>query len=74
MAVDSNGSLDCLKTTDDVVARLKGELDALGIVLPSLRVDPLTAACDEPFPLVELGRCNLATARKLAAVLAEVRR
>ena len=37
--------------------------------LPSLGVDPISGASDEPFALVLLGRCNVRTATRLAAVL-----
>ncbi|WP_255953379.1 hypothetical protein [Streptomyces odontomachi] len=67
-------SVEGTQAAEDVVTRLRGALGALGVVLPSLRVDPLSAANDEPYPLVELGRCNLDTAARLIAVLDEVRR
>ncbi|MFG3498679.1 hypothetical protein [Streptomyces sp. NPDC047928] len=65
---------DRLRMAEETVARLRGELGAAGVVLPSLRVDPVTATGEEPYPLVELGRCNLDTALRLAAVLHEARR
>ncbi|GHJ34535.1 hypothetical protein [Streptomyces sp. TS71-3] len=67
-------SVEGIQAVEDVVNRLRGALAALGVVLPSLRVDPLTAASEEPYPLVELGRCNVDTAQRLVAVLSEVRR
>ncbi|MFB7914647.1 hypothetical protein [Streptomyces sp. NPDC056061] len=49
---------------------LRAALSAHGITLPSLGVDPLTLAWWEPrTPLVALGNCNVATARRLAEVL-----
>lgn len=39
--------------------------------LPSLRIDPVSCAGDEPAPLVDLGRCNIDTALRLCEVLAE---
>ncbi|MFJ8585698.1 hypothetical protein ACIRD2_13715 [Streptomyces sp. NPDC093595] len=64
-----------LRTAEEVVARLRGELRRAGVALPSLRLDPVTAASETAgYPLVELGRCNLDTALRLAAVLHEVRR
>lgn len=50
---------------DELAAALKGT----GIVLPSLCVDPVSYSYERPRPLVELGRCNLETARQLIAVL-----
>ena len=48
---------------------LRAALTSAGIVLPSLTVDPVTAATGEPFALVDLGRCNIRTAERLASVL-----
>lgn len=58
-------------STEEVVERLREALRAAGVVLPSLRVDPVTGASAEPFPLVELGRCNVLVASRLAAALRE---
>ncbi|GAA3376839.1 hypothetical protein GCM10020367_50120 [Streptomyces sannanensis] len=49
-----------------LIQELSEALAALGITLPSLGVDHASSA-----PLVELGRCNLDTARRLATVLRE---
>ncbi|MEW2525756.1 MULTISPECIES: hypothetical protein [unclassified Streptomyces] len=57
------------RAAEDTVAALRAELARLGLTLPSLRVDPLTMAAEAPYPLVELGRCNLDTAMRLVAVL-----
>ncbi|MFD3486381.1 hypothetical protein [Streptomyces sp. NPDC058665] len=63
---------DQVKAAEEAVAQLKSGLAAAGIKLPSLRVDPVSCAGNEPAnPLVELGRCNLATARQMAAALEE---
>ncbi|ULR51494.1 hypothetical protein L3078_20525 [Streptomyces deccanensis] len=56
-------------STEDAVEQLDQALRAVGIILPSLRVDPITGASELPYPLVELGRCNLQVAAKLAGVL-----
>ncbi|KUL51635.1 hypothetical protein ADL22_05975 [Streptomyces sp. NRRL F-4489] len=50
---------------DELAAALKRN----GIVLPSLSVDPLSYSSEPPRPLIELGRCNPETARRLAAVI-----
>ncbi|AXE85772.1 hypothetical protein C1703_12225 [Streptomyces sp. Go-475] len=48
---------------------LRAELAKAGIILPSLGLDPVSLAREAPCPLVELGRCTVETARRLAAVL-----
>nr|WP_217237074.1 hypothetical protein [Streptomyces sp. AC555_RSS877] len=58
-----------MRPTEEIVASLRKALVGVGIILPSLRVDPVTGASDEPFALVELGRCNVRTAERLASVL-----
>ncbi|MBZ3907985.1 hypothetical protein [Streptomyces griseiscabiei] len=57
------------RSTEEAVAQLDHALRGVGIVLPSLRVDPITGASELPYPLVELGCCNLQVAANLAAVL-----
>ncbi|MFJ2771802.1 hypothetical protein [Streptomyces sp. NPDC087300] len=54
---------------EEAVRQLREGLAGAGVTLPSLRIDPLTAAAEGSLPLVELGRCNLDTAMRLAAVL-----
>ncbi|WP_236241714.1 hypothetical protein [Streptomyces sp. CC228A] len=63
-----------LQAAEDTVERLRGELLRVGVVLPSLGLDLVTVAGDVPCPLVELGRCNLDTAERLAAALEVARR
>ncbi|MDN0194174.1 hypothetical protein [Streptomyces sp. S.PNR 29] len=58
-----------MRSTEEVVQTLRDALVGVGVVLPSLCVDPVTGAGDEPFALVELGRCNVRTAERLASVL-----
>ncbi|MGA4849657.1 hypothetical protein ACOBQB_26625 [Streptomyces sp. G5(2025)] len=57
-----------LRAAEEAVRQLKAGLERAGVTLPSLRVDPLSVA-NEALPLVELGRCNLDTALRLACVL-----
>ncbi|MEU6482477.1 hypothetical protein [Streptomyces sp. NPDC046887] len=61
--------MERLAAVEDVVARLRGELEEMGVVLPSLGVDPVTMAGDAAAPLVDLGRCNLETATRLVEAL-----
>jgi hypothetical protein len=58
-----------VRPTEEVVETLRAALVGVGVVLPSLTVDPVTGASDEPFALVDLGRCNTRTAERLASVL-----
>ncbi|MFF7448278.1 MULTISPECIES: hypothetical protein [unclassified Streptomyces] len=58
-----------MRSTEEVVASLREALVGAGVVLPSLRVDAVSAATGEPFALVDLGRCNVRTAERLASVL-----
>ena len=58
-----------MRPTEEVVETLRSALVGVGVVLPSLAVDPVTGASDEPFALVDLGRCNIRTAERLASVL-----
>lgn len=60
-----------VRTAEDAVERLREGLAGVGVKLPSLRIDPVSCAGDEPSPLVDLGRCNLDTAQRLSAVLEE---
>ncbi|WP_418957754.1 hypothetical protein [Streptomyces tritici] len=65
-------SLERLRAAQQVVDQLKAELDAVGVVLPSMGVDPLTLGGNgpgQPYPLIELGRCTMETARQLVAAL-----
>ena len=54
---------------EDAVARLKEGFSGVGITLPSLRIDPVSCAGNEPVPLVDLGRCNVDTALRLSVLL-----
>ncbi|WP_405554830.1 hypothetical protein [Streptomyces sp. NBC_01171] len=58
-------------TADQAVERLRTALRDAGIVLPSLRVDPVTEVYGGGNTLVDLGSCNLDVAARLAAVLTE---
>lgn len=49
--------------------KLRQGLKGVGLALPSLRVDPVSCAGNEPAPLVDLGRCTIDTALRLSAVL-----
>jgi hypothetical protein len=64
---------DPLSEAASAVRELNESLAACGITLPSLRIDlPSCGFSATPRPLVELGRCNLETVRKLTLVLKQV--
>ncbi|MFB6553177.1 hypothetical protein [Streptomyces sp. NPDC056405] len=58
-----------MRSTEEVVESLRQALVGAGVVLPSLCVDPVTGASEEPFALVDLGRCNVRVAERLASVV-----
>ncbi|MER7487290.1 hypothetical protein ABTY20_15555 [Streptomyces sp. NPDC126497] len=55
---------------EEVVKELRAALAKAGISLPSLGLDPVSLAREAPCPLVELGRCSMETARRIAAAVA----
>ncbi|MEU6102314.1 hypothetical protein ABZ841_16500 [Streptomyces flaveolus] len=59
----------CAEEAEDTVKELRAALVRAGITLPSLGIDPVSLAREAPCPLVELGRCSVETARRLAAAL-----
>ncbi|MFI1205845.1 hypothetical protein ACH4VR_41595 [Streptomyces sp. NPDC020883] len=61
---------DCAEV-ESVIKELREALARAGIVLPSLGLDPVSYAHRSLPPLVELGRCNTDTARRLAKALGE---
>ncbi|GGW80962.1 MULTISPECIES: hypothetical protein [Streptomyces] len=67
--MEARHSALCVEEAEDAVKELRAELAKAGIILPSLGLDPVSLAREAPCPLVELGRCSVETARRLAAVL-----
>ncbi|WP_155058408.1 hypothetical protein [Streptomyces blattellae] len=59
----------CVEEAEEAVKELRAALENAGIILPSLRIDPASLAREAPCPLVELGRCSVGTAQRLAAVV-----
>ncbi|MFD4256156.1 hypothetical protein ACFWR9_00580 [Streptomyces sp. NPDC058534] len=59
----------CVEEAEDTVKELRAALTKAGITLPSLGLDPVSLAREAPCPLVELGRCSVETAQRLAAAL-----
>jgi hypothetical protein len=58
-----------IREAEEVRDALGAALFQAGVVLPSLRLDPCAYAEQKPRPMVDLGRCNLQTARDLTAAL-----
>ncbi|MFD1657072.1 hypothetical protein ACFSL4_02190 [Streptomyces caeni] len=62
-------SARCVEEAEDIVKELRAALASAGILLPSLRLDPVSVAREAPCPLVELGGCSAGVAARLAAAL-----
>ncbi|MFI0241587.1 hypothetical protein [Streptomyces sp. NPDC016845] len=60
-----------LRVVEDAIEQLRAELAVLGVTLPSLRVDPVSAAGEAAYPLVNLGCVNLDMTLRMVAVLHE---
>ncbi|MBA0050072.1 hypothetical protein E0L36_03895 [Streptomyces sp. AJS327] len=58
-----------LAEAEEAREELREALAGVGVRLPTLGLDPITCTGAGLRPLVDLGRCGLATARELAAVL-----
>ncbi|WP_443059620.1 hypothetical protein [Streptomyces sp. NBC_00443] len=67
--VTARHSARCVEEAEEAVKELRAVLEKAGITLPTLRIDPASLAREAPCPLVELGRCSVETAQRLAAVL-----
>ncbi|MFJ8540421.1 hypothetical protein ACIRFH_00085 [Streptomyces sp. NPDC093586] len=59
----------CAEEAEETLKELRAALAEAGIILPSLGIDPVSLAREAPCPLIELGRCSVETARRLAAAL-----
>jgi hypothetical protein len=69
----AQSAVEKIKEAERVRDELCAALHGAGIVLPSLRIDPVAYADEKPRLLVELGRCNLQTVRQLTAALVSKR-
>ena len=63
--------MDAVLEAENTVRELRAALARAGVTLPSLALDLLSVARDEPAPLVDLGRCTPHVARRLAALAAK---
>ncbi len=57
------------QAAEEAVRELAAQLYATGLTLPSLRLDAPSVAATDPRPLIDLGRCTVDTALRLAAAL-----
>ncbi|MEU2897710.1 hypothetical protein ABZ690_23135 [Streptomyces sp. NPDC006967] len=62
-------AVHCVEEAEEVVEDLRAALAKAGITLPSLGLDPVSLAREAPCPLIELGRCSVETARRIAAAV-----
>ncbi|MDG9721322.1 MULTISPECIES: hypothetical protein [unclassified Streptomyces] len=67
--MEARHAAPCVEEAEVTVKELRAALTEAGITLPSLGLDPVSLAREAPCPLIELGRCSVETARRLAAVL-----
>ncbi|MFE2279191.1 hypothetical protein ACFXAE_18515 [Streptomyces sp. NPDC059454] len=67
--MEARHSALCAEEAEEVVKELRAALAKAGISLPSLGLDPVSLAREAPCPLVELGRCSVETARRIAAAV-----
>ncbi|MDX3385098.1 hypothetical protein PV682_27000 [Streptomyces niveiscabiei] len=64
------GAEEPTPTIDEACTRLRNALEGVGITLPSLAVDQVSATHRDPaYHLLDLGRCNVDTATRLTAAL-----
>lgn len=62
-------SAGSVEEAEEAVKELRAALKDAGITLPTLRLDLQSIAREAPRPLIELGRCNVETAARIAAAL-----
>ncbi|WP_330239987.1 hypothetical protein [Streptomyces sp. NBC_00525] len=64
-------AVETIKHAEEVVALLREGFLKAGVKLPSLRIDAASCVGETPAILVDLGRCNMEAATRLAQVLEE---
>ncbi|MFI8087091.1 hypothetical protein ACIF9R_02095 [Streptomyces sp. NPDC086080] len=60
---------DTVKDAERACEDLRDALGVAGVTLPSLGLDAASCAGSPPLVLIDLGRCNVATARALASAV-----
>ncbi|MDI6518841.1 hypothetical protein QMA61_21850 [Streptomyces coelicoflavus] len=63
---------DWVEEAERVRDELRDALGDAGVTLPSLGLDAASCAGSVPLALIDLGRCNVATARALTAAVRPV--
>lgn len=63
-----------IRAAEETIHALRAALAGIGLHLPSLTLDPGSCARDVPAPLIDLGRCDVPTARRLTDALLSVAR
>ncbi len=61
--------MDKVGDAERACEELRDALRAVGVTLPSLGLDAASCAGSAPLALIDLGRCNVSTARALARAL-----
>ncbi|QKW07241.1 hypothetical protein HUT18_13405 [Streptomyces sp. NA04227] len=62
------------REAEELCDELRTALRAVGVTLPSVRVDPVLWGDEQSVPsLIDLGRCNFGTARRLVEVVSKER-
>jgi hypothetical protein len=59
-----------IQAAEETIRTLREALASAGLRLPSVTLDPASCARDVPAPLIDLGRCDVDTARRLAEAVA----
>ncbi|MFI0983296.1 hypothetical protein ACH4SP_40595 [Streptomyces sp. NPDC021093] len=58
-----------IRAAEEAIRALREALTAAGLSLPSLTLDSASCAREVPVPLIDLGRCDVGTARRLASLI-----
>lgn len=62
-------AVEIVRDAEATREQLASALTRCGVTLPSLRVDAASCSAVDPRPLIDLGRCDVTTARRLAEIL-----
>lgn len=59
-----------IPAAEETIRALRAALASAGLNLPSVTLDPASCAREVPAPLIDLGRCDVETAGRLAEMVA----